>query len=72
MAEVTNELLLEVLKTLQKDIVDLKSSVQEIKSELHAIRGHILAIQTDIANLYIGQADVKASLERIEGCLNRS
>lgn len=29
-------------------------------------------VQTDIADLYSVQADVKASLERIEGRLNRA
>ena len=66
MVEVTNELLYEVLKKLHGDAADLKAGQNEMKAELRAIRGHMLAIQTDVANLYTSQAELNARLERVE------
>lgn len=59
MPEVTNGLIFEVLKNIQHDISFIKADVHEIKEEIHATRGHIIAIQTDISNLYKGQAELK-------------
>ena len=66
MAEVTNELIYEVLKPMQTRLSNIEGSIVEIKTELRAVRGHMLAMQTDIANLYAGQANVEARLGRIE------
>jgi chromosome segregation ATPase len=66
MAEVTNELIYEVLKAMQTRLSNIEGSIVEIKTELQAVRGHMLAIQTDIANLYAGQANVEVRLGRIE------
>ena len=66
MAEVTNELLYEVLKQIQTRIGNLEDGQREIKSELQALRGHIVAMQQDISNLYAVQAKLELRLERIE------
>ena len=66
MAEVTNELIYEVLKAMQPRLSNIEGSVIEVKTELQAVRGHMLAIQTDIANLYAGQANGDVRLARIE------
>jgi chromosome segregation ATPase len=66
MAEVTNELIYEVLKNIQARMGNLEDSVREIKTELQALRGHMVAMQTDISNLYAGQAKIELRLERIE------
>ena len=66
MAEVTNELIYEVLKSMQARLGNLEDGVREIRSELRALRGHMLAMQTDVSNLYDGQAKIELRLERIE------
>ena len=48
MAEVTNELMYEVLKALRDDVARVQDGQQDIRTELQAIRGHMLAVQTDI------------------------
>lgn len=66
MAEVTNELIFEVLKSMQPDIRLLKDGQAEIKQELNSMRGQLIAINQDIANIYgiLGRHEVR--LDRIE------
>ena len=66
MAEVTNELIYEVLKSMQSDLATVKHDVRELKSETQAIRGHLVATQQDVANIYamLGRHEVR--LDRIE------
>jgi hypothetical protein len=66
MTEVTNDLIYEVLKSMQTRLSNIEGSVIEIKTELQAVRGHMLAIQTDVANLYAGQGNLEVRLGRIE------
>ena len=66
MAEVSNELMYEVLKWLQNNQMNMQESLTEVKAEIRAIRGHMVATQADIANLYVGQAKIELRLERIE------
>ncbi len=66
MAGVTNELIYEILKSLQQGQADIKAGQQELKAELHAIRGHMLAFQTDINNLYSSLSGLDVRLERVE------
>lgn len=63
MAEVSNELIFEVLKQ-RLDRVDHK--IDEIKSELNALRGHQISMQQDLQNVYgiLGRSDVR--LDHIE------
>ena len=69
MAEVSNELIYEVLKTLQRDVGEVKSSVGDVKTELNALRGHMISLQQDVHNIYgiLGRHDLH--LERIEQLL---
>jgi hypothetical protein len=66
MAEVSSDLMPEILKALQRDSIEVKSSIGEIKAELNAIRGHLISLQQDIHNVcgIMGRHDVH--LERIE------
>jgi hypothetical protein len=72
MAEVSNELLYEVLKSLQPDIGEMKSSIGDVKTELNALRGHMISLQQDVHNIYgiLGRHDLH--LERIERRLELS
>ncbi len=66
MAEVTNELMYEVLKALRDDDARVQDGQQDIRTELQAIRGHMLAVQTDIGNVYTILARHDLRLGRIE------
>jgi chromosome segregation ATPase len=66
MTEITNELMFEVLKTIQSRLTNIETGIREIRSELVAIRGHLVATQQDVANLYSGQAGIELRLEHIE------
>ncbi|HEU4986074.1 MAG TPA: hypothetical protein VFT89_03295 [Rhizobiaceae bacterium] len=52
MADVTNELIYEVLRGLQQEVRLLKDGQSEIKQELISIRGHIISMQRDTQNIY--------------------
>jgi phage shock protein A len=66
MAEVTNDLIYEVLKQLQDRMTRFESKIDEVKAELQALRNHSMAIQQDTPNIYtiLGRNDNR--LDRIE------
>jgi hypothetical protein len=66
MAEISNELIYEVLKAVQHDISQIKGEIRDVKLELNAIRGHLISVQQDIHNIYgiLGRHDVR--FEHIE------
>lgn len=66
MAEVSNELIYEVLKSIQARFGNLEEGVREIKTELRAVKGHMHAIQIDVENLYQSVATIDLRVERIE------
>jgi hypothetical protein len=66
MAEVTNQLIFDVLRTIQSDLSHLKEGQREIRQELIAIRGHITAMQADISNLYSVSARLELRFDRLE------
>jgi septation ring formation regulator EzrA len=72
MAEVSNELLFEVLKQVQQRLDRVDNKVDELKSEMNAFRGHLISLQQDTQNIYamLGRQDVH--LERIERRLELS
>lgn len=60
MAEVSNELIFEVLKQVQQRLDRVDHKIDEIKSELNALRGHQISMQQDLQNVYgiLGRSDV--------------
>jgi tetrahydromethanopterin S-methyltransferase subunit G len=66
MVEVSNELIYEVLKQVQQRLDRVDYKVDELKSELSAIRGHQISMQQDLHNVYgiLGRYDLR--LEHIE------
>jgi tetrahydromethanopterin S-methyltransferase subunit G len=66
MAEVSNELIFEVLKQVQQRLDRVDHKIDEIKSELNALRGHQISMQQDLQNVYgiLGRSDVR--LDHIE------
>jgi hypothetical protein len=66
MAEVTNELICEVLKQIQEPVSRIETRMDEVKIELHSLRLHSLAIQQDIQNIYAALVRRETRLDRIE------
>ena len=62
MAEVTNELIYEVLKPVQDQLVNLNDGQRDMRE---ALRDHSLAMQTDVSNIY-HILDLERRTERIE------
>ena len=69
MAEVTNDLLYEVLKKLQDQGSRTGEDVRRIRDELSAMRGHMVALQHDIHNIYDQMLRHGKPLDRIEARL---
>jgi len=72
MAEISSELIYEVLKSLQRDVGEMKSSVGDVKIELNALRGHMISLQQDVHNIYGMLVRHDGRLERIERRLELS
>ena len=73
MAEVTNELIYEVLKAMQARLGNMEDGLRELRGEFRAVRGNLHAVQTqmsamqiDIANLYELFGALDTRLARIE------
>ncbi len=66
MAEITNELMYEVLKHLQSDMAALREGQREANAALNAIRMHMVGLQQDIQNIYATLTRHEARLDRIE------
>jgi hypothetical protein len=66
MAEPTNELMFELLKRVHHEIGELRQDVSETKRELNVMRGHMVATQSDIHNIYGILARQDERLERID------
>ncbi|TPK72621.1 hypothetical protein FJ934_10325 [Mesorhizobium sp. B2-4-12] len=66
MAEVTNELMFELMKRVHHEIGELRQDVSETKRELNVMRGHMVATQSDIHNIYGILARQDDRLERID------
>ncbi len=66
MAEITNELMYELLKRMNHQLSELRQDVGEVKREINVVRGHIVSIQSDIHNIYGILARHDDRLDRIE------
>jgi hypothetical protein len=73
MAEVTNDLIYEVLKGMQARLGNLEESVREVRGEVRALRSAITAIDNrmgafhmDLANLYEASGAMEGRMSRIE------
>ena len=66
MAEITNELMYEVLKHIQMDISGFKEGQRETNAALNAIRLHMVGMHQDIQNIYATLVRHESRLDRIE------
>ena len=66
MAEVTNELIYEVLKNIQTRLTNVELLIIELSHGQNAVRGHQASIQTDTNNIYSILSRHDQRLDRIE------
>ena len=66
MAEVTNELLYEVLKTIQTRLGNIEQGQREAAARLSAIQTHLMAVEKDVANIYDSLGALDGRLNRVE------
>jgi archaellum component FlaC len=66
MAEVSSELMYELLKKTHERMDRLDNSLGEVKHEIVAMRLQALSTQTDINNIYSVTARIDQRLDRIE------
>jgi predicted nucleic acid-binding Zn-ribbon protein len=66
MAEISGELIYEMLKRIQSDVSGLKEGQRELKAEVGALRGTVISMQQDIHNIYGMLARTEQRLDRIE------
>ncbi|WBU28993.1 hypothetical protein OOZ54_20370 [Rhodopseudomonas palustris] len=66
MAEVSNELIFEVLKQVQQRLDKVDHKVDELKSEMNAMRGYLISVQQDVQNVYAILGRYDGRLEHIE------
>lgn len=66
MAEISADLIYEVLKAMQRDMSLIKGDIGEVKASLNALRGHQVSMQQDVNNIYGMLARYDDRLERIE------
>ncbi|MER9329132.1 hypothetical protein NKJ26_06355 [Mesorhizobium sp. M0152] len=66
MSEVTNELMFELLKRVHHEVAELRQDDAKVKRELNVIRGHMVATQNDIHNIYGILTRHDDRIERIE------
>lgn len=66
MAEVSNELIFEVLKQVHHRLEKVDHKVDDLKFEMNAMRGYLISMQQDVQNVYgiLGRYDGR--LEHIE------
>ncbi|MDP3898278.1 MAG: hypothetical protein Q8Q62_16545 [Mesorhizobium sp.] len=66
MAEVTNELMYELLKSIHQRMDRLDQSVGEVRHEVVSLRLSMMSVQTDIHNIYGITSRIDDRLDRIE------
>jgi predicted nucleic acid-binding Zn-ribbon protein len=66
MAEVSNDLIYDVLKQMRGRLTSIEHKVDELKAEMQAFRGHLVAMQQDIHNIYTTLARHEVRLDGIE------
>ena len=66
MAEATNELIYEVLKKIQRDVLLIRHDMRGLREEITAMRGHVIAIQRDISKVYDRLGGLETPVDRIE------
>ncbi|WP_137131244.1 hypothetical protein [Rhizobium sp. FY34] len=69
MAEISSELMYELLKRVHAETADVKLGQREIRAEMNAMRGAMVSLHQDINNIHTTLARHDIRLERIENRL---
>ena len=72
MAEITLELIYEVLRDIQSRVAGLQDGQRSIRDELTTLRGHQLLLQKDIYNIHERLDGIEKKVDRIERRLQLS
>ena len=72
MAEITNELIYEVLKAIQGHITHLREDMEIVKGRLTSIDSKIGTLHTDLANQSSRIDRLELSIDRVNNRLNLS
>ena len=72
MAEATAELMLEILKQIQSDMMEVKHELRETNARLNALSSLVVGLQQGISNIYAILTRHDARLARIERRLELS
>jgi hypothetical protein len=65
-AEIDGSLIFEILRSIQSRLDRMDMTLGEVRSELGSIRGHLIATEGDIRNIYGVLARQDNRLEHIE------
>ena len=66
MAEVTNELIYEVLKGIRARLGNIEQGQREAAARLSAMQTHLMAVEKDVANIYDALGALDGRLGRVE------
>lgn len=66
MADISNELIYEVLKAMQARLGNIEDGLHDLRAELHSVRTHMQAVQIDVGNLYTVFGSLDQRVSRIE------
>ena len=69
MTDISQELMYELLKRIQSDLVTLKDGQRDMRQDIVSLRNHMHVMQGDINNLHASMAQVLTRLDRIENRL---
>ena len=69
MADVTNELLYEVLRSIHARMDKLDTGLSDLRSEMITLRGAFVTVQQDVHHIYSRLDRVDQRLDRIENRL---
>lgn len=66
MAEVTNELIYEVLRAMQTRLANIENAQEVTNARLNSMQTHLIAIEQDVANIYGALGSLDSRVSRIE------
>ena len=70
MAEVTSELIYELMNRMHNDLSNVKEGLRELRRDNLSIRNQLHSMQGDINNLRASMGHMETRLERIENRLD--
>ena len=72
MVDVSLDLVLEVVNSLQERVIKTDAKMDELRGEMQAFRGHMISLQQDVHNIYGILARYETRFDRIERRLELS